>query len=715
MANELLPSAVLLPVVALSFACDAGPALSTLEAERTLAAHTAKASDAELLKLREAELEKGFDIAAPAAGTVFRPVERIPRKIFGEVGAFPLQEPDLTALVFPSENREERAALLEGMVFFTTIHKAEAGAGVVANQQYCLGCHMNSPELSAFPDLVTAVSQVSRAARSSPTNFNFTAFDSSTGGGRPADHDDAITNTGKTAAFTLFGDYNPMTNVFDPLESLGGFVQHTRPSLDACVPEPIPSLEEDELLAGTPNDEGVYPSGFRRAVGERAAPPYIGRGLMEAIPNVDILAAEDPDDKQCPESSLGYPAADGCTGDCISGQHNEIPAGSGTFASGLGRFGLRANGVEILQFVIGGLQGELGLTSAINDREPVHPPINLDRPGCNDPVAGNETPLSTPFSERNFLRHTAPPEFGDALLSLLDSEDPTRPRAAASEEGMVQRGAALFGVDLQAFANRMVDGRMPADGDGLDEHAINQADRKLDCVSCHTPVHRTGKSPADVGARHLSYVWAPIFSDLLLHEGPWVDAERFAPLPREPWLVTRKTQQRAEKSFDIPRNLADDVFTNAQGSARGREFRTPPLMALGRIGPPFLHDARVYLSENTVNSAPASTVTSHSEATNTPLVVRSLDDALRAAIELHDLPAPDDHRTPQREGAGCPVPATGHIGDVDYGTQPSSVMCPKYNSPISKAHRSEARVPTARFRALTLEDQNALIAFLKQL
>jgi hypothetical protein len=667
------------------------------------------------LNVRKAELARGFEIAAPAPGTALRPVERVPRAMFGEVGAFPLQAPDLAALVYPSENKEERAALLEGMVFFTTIHKADVGAGVVANQQYCLGCHMNSPELSAFPDLVTAVSQVSRAARSSPTNFNFTAFDPTTGGGRAADHEDAITNTGKTAAFTLFGDYNPVTNKFDALASLGGFVQHTRPSLDACVPEPIPSIEEDELLVGEPNSEGVYPSGFRRAVAERAAPPYIGRGLMEAIPNVDILAAEDPEDTHCPDSSLGYPAADGCKGDCITGVHNEIPEGTGTFASGLGRFGLRANGAEILQFVVGGLQGELGLTSAINAEEPTHPPINLDRPGCNDPVAGLETPLSTPFSERNFLRNTAPPEFGETLVSLLHSDDPLRPRAAASAEGMVQRGAALFGVDLQAFANRMVDGRMPTDGDGLDEHAIDQSDRKLDCVSCHTPVQRTGKSPADVGARHLSYVWAPIFSDLLLHEGPWVDAERFAQLPREPWLVTRKTEQRARKSFDIPRNLADDTFTNAQGSAKGREFRTPPLMALGRIGPPFLHDARVYLSENTVNSAPASTVTTHSEATNTPLVLRSLDDALRAAIELHDLPAPDDHLTPQTEGAGCPVPATGHIGAVDYGTQPSSVMCPGYNTNHSHTHRSEARVPTARFRALTLEDQNALIAFLKQL
>src|SRR5690349_24246201 len=44
----------------------------------------------------------------------------------------------------------------------------------------------------------------------------------------------------------------------------------------------------------------------------------------------------------------------------------------------------------------------------------------------------------------------------------------------------------------------------------------------------------------------------------------------------------------------------------------------------------------------------------YATTTNGPLVVRTVDDALRAAIELHDLPAPDDANTPA--GGGCPVP-----------------------------------------------------------
>src|SRR5207244_13615747 len=124
-------------------------------------------------------------------------------------------------------------------------------------------------------------------------------------------------------------------------------------------------------------------TGFRRSVGERAGPPYIGRGLIEAVPTADILANADPNDTQGHNSSLGnFAASMGCTSDCISGKANMIPRtlavhtdanGNLTsvtgFVSGVGRFGLRANGVELLQFIIGGLQGDVGLTRLIDGNE----------------------------------------------------------------------------------------------------------------------------------------------------------------------------------------------------------------------------------------------------------------------------------------------------------------------------------------------------------
>jgi len=484
---------------------------------------------------------------------------------------------------------------------------------------------------------------------------------------------------------------------------------------------------------------GLFPSGFYRSVGERAGPPYIGRGLMEAVPTQDILANADPHDEHGSHSSLGnYPDL-GCKKDCVAGKANIIPrtlavhkdangnlsAVTG-FVGGVGRFGLRANGVEILQFAIGGLEGELSFTSLINGQEisfptlfpstgPTSEPLECQNGRSNSP----EIHLSEPFSVRNFIRNTAPPEFGTTLSELLSLKDPTKPILGKSLKAKVQRGAQLFGIDLLAFADRMVPGRMPAGGDGLDPHAINQADRKLDCVGCHTPIHRTGQSPANVGAEHLSFVWAPIFSDLLLHKMPVIDAERWllptvagAQRPRDPVVISRENKDGLFNTYDLVRNFADDAFSNQKASAEGPEFRTAPLMGLGRIGPPFMHDARVYLSQLTVDTTPAGTVTTNRRVTNAPLVVRSVDDAILAAIEVHDLPAPDDDKTPSTAGAGCPVPPSTN---VSYGPSPQDVICPPYSTTRSQTNRSDSRLSIRRFRALSSEDQQAVIEFLKQL
>ena len=729
-----------------------------------------------------------FDIAVPPPGTELRPVQRVPRDKFGIVGPFPLTPQDLDALVYPDATPSERQAMLKGMGFFTTAHTAAEGLGPMDNQPFCLGCHMSSADAIASPGMVSAtscvpgstcVSLVSRAARSTPTNVKFTSLDPATGGGRPAgtlladghpnpnDNLDAANGPGRTAAFTTFGDFNPnhadvATNptgigFFDPLDgtatnivtglksqAFGGFVQHTRPAGPDCVPKPIAPVATDANLQGSPDPVTGLDSitGFRRTVGERAGPPYIGRGLMEAVPTADILATADPNDARGHNSSLGnFAQSMGCTTDCVAGKANMIPRtlvdhtdanGNLTsvtgFVGGVGRFGLRANGVEILQFVIGGLQGELGLTSLINPAEinfPILFPISgptLEPATCRSAVSTSpEVHLSTPFSERHFIRNTAPPEFGDTLLSLLESGNPASHRSTQSKKGKVQRGAQLFGIDLVAFANRMVPGRMPDNGDGRDPSAINQADRRLNCVGCHTPIQRTGQSPASVGAEHLSFVWAPIFSDLLLHKMGFIDAERISVRPRDPLIIARQSASSEEdgrvfNSFDLSRSLADDSFSNLKASADGREFRTAPLMGLGRMGPPFLHDARVYLSTLTVDSTPASTVTTNQKVTNAPLVVRTVDDAIRAAIELHDLPAHDNENTPDDvAGAGCPVPPQGASSNVSYGPSPQDVICPRYDSATSKSNRSDSREVIRRFRALSPEDQQAVIEFLKQL
>lgn len=671
-------------------------------------------------------------VVAPTNPAKLHPVERVPRDRFGRVGSFPLQEGDLRSLVFPSVTEVEKAALLEGLEFFTTPHTASEGLGPFANQRFCQGCHLNSADSirndrdgdrgdkdRGRDGLVTTPSIASRASRSTPTNFSFTSFDPSTGGGRAPDHDDAISNTGETAAFTLFGDFSPSMAKFLSFFSTGG-VQRVRPSLDACLPDRLPLDSEDPNLAGGVDPVTFLSSlGFRRTTGERAAPPYIGRGLIEAVPDADILANEAVEHNPI-NTSLDHGAEFPECGitDCLNGRHNQNTSNQ-AFVGGhtdirVGRLGLRAAGPTLMQFMIGGSQGELGFTSPLFPTEPTSA-TNLNRPGCAITVTEPNLPLSTPVSLRSLLRMMAPPEFGETLLHVLHKEHPDRHLPGGSHEEMVQRGAELFGIDLVAFANRMIPGRMPAGGDGRDEHAINQADRKLNCAGCHLPVVTTGELPAEVGPEHLNDAWVPLFSDLLIHPMPVIGAEEIAPTQRLPVVVQRADEQgNIFNTFDLVRGMADDTLPN-QGVATGREWRTPPLMGLGRIGPPFFHDGRIYLSDESVSNTPAGTVYSDRDSTNNPLVVRTLRDAIRAAIELHDLPAPFNSPN-QSNGVGgsCPVPPGDSVGEVVYQNGAADI-CPPYESTTSQQNRGDARKVLSRWRRLSEEDQIAVIEFLKQL
>jgi hypothetical protein len=212
-------------------------------------------------------------------------------------------------------------------------------------------------------------------------------------------------------------------------------------------------------------------------------------------------------------------------------------------------------------------------------------------------------------------------------------------------------------------------------GTGVDAERGIAADRKLNCVGCHFPIATTGTSPSRVGARHLSNKYFPIFSDLVLHDMGQIRQGRNDAVPPRP-------------SQELNRNLADFALPG-QGSASGKEWRTPPLMGIGRVGPPFLHDARVYLNP----ARPARTVATDSERTNYPLVVTDLDTALNAAIELHDLPDP---------APGCP-----QAGAVPNDT------CPAIGE--TGGFRSEARLSMQKWRRLSPRQQLQVILFLKAL
>jgi hypothetical protein len=275
---------------------------------------------------------------------------------------------------------------------------------------------------------------------------------------------------------------------------------------------------------------------------------------------------------------------------------------------------------------------------------------------------------------RTLIRLLAPPEFAPELLEAV----PSTPLAAD-----IQEGARLFGVDLEAFRSRMIPGMVPTSfGDPDADHGI-AADRKLNCVGCHIPIMRTGESAAKVGGELLSNRWAPLFSDLLIHDMgrfPFLRPELLRPMPFP----------------GISRNLADFALPD-QGRAEGSEWRTPPLMGIGKIGAPFLHDGRVFLNV----SRPAETVVSYAGVTNARLVITDLEAALLAAIELHDLPAPPGNANGEPSEASCPRPP---FGMLQYD------IC-RRDSP----NRSEARNTIEKWRSLCREDQLRVVRFLESL
>lgn len=84
-------------------------------------------------------------------------------------------------------------------------------------------------------------------------------------------------------------------------------------------------------------------------VSPRVAPAMIGLGLLESIPEAELLAREDPDDRD---------------GDGISGRANrvwDVEAG----ALAVGRFGWKAGQPTVRQQTAGAFNGDMGLTTAL--------------------------------------------------------------------------------------------------------------------------------------------------------------------------------------------------------------------------------------------------------------------------------------------------------------------------------------------------------------
>ncbi len=140
----------------------------------------------------------------------------------------------------------------------------------------------------------------------------------------------------------------------------------------------------------------------------RIAPSVFGVGLLEAIPEADILAQADPDDAD---------------GDGISGKANMVwDAENGRVA--LGRFGWKANVPSVLQQVAGAFLGDIGITSTIFPDENC-PPAQAD---CSAAPNGGAPELPRDrLDKTTFYNRTL------AVPAMRDVDDP-----------QVARGAELF-------------------------------------------------------------------------------------------------------------------------------------------------------------------------------------------------------------------------------------------------------------------------------
>ena len=208
---------------------------------------------------------------------------------------------------------------------------------------------------------------------------------------------------------------------------------------------------QDRAIAGAlaePMPHGV-------PISLRLPPPVFGVGLIEAIPDAEILSRADPDDTN---------------GDGISGRPNWVTPPAwipGTEPGGgeqprIGRFGRKAQTTSILQQTVEAYLQDMGITTdflALENRNPMagHPH------DAADVVPDPEVPAGTVFAVVNYLRLLAPPA-------------PGAPNASRDE------GGTLF--------------------------------NSIGCTGCHVAVLQTGTAVTPA----LANKPVALYSDLLLHD-----------------------------------------------------------------------------------------------------------------------------------------------------------------------------------------------------
>lgn len=191
-------------------------------------------------------------------------------------------------------------------------------------------------------------------------------------------------------------------------------------------------------------DLGYGPLDSRTLLSPRVTPQMIGLGLLEAIPEADIRALADPEDRD---------------GDGISGRPNEVwSVEAGRLA--LGRFGWKAGQPTILQQTAEAFAGDIGIGSWLSPR------------AAGDCTSAQTQCLGAPHG----AGARGEEEISRKLLDLV----------------------AFYARNLAVPARRGLDNPAVAAG-RVTFHAIG-------CATCHVPSHRTGSDSPDVHLRN-QVIW----------------------------------------------------------------------------------------------------------------------------------------------------------------------------------------------------------------
>lgn len=189
-------------------------------------------------------------------------------------------------------------------------------------------------------------------------------------------------------------------------------------------------------------------------ISPRVAPPMIGLGLLEAVPEEQILANADPDDEN---------------GDGISGKPNRVWSREHEKVM-LGRFGWKAGVPTIAQQAAEAFAGDIGISTTMvpfgsGDCTKKQPEC-LNAPSGNSPKYQNV-------------------EVGDELFDLVTfySQNLAVPKRRQPDDPEVLKGKALF--------------------------------YETGCVKCHQPKFITGEVPDQP---HLSNELIYPYTDMLLHD-----------------------------------------------------------------------------------------------------------------------------------------------------------------------------------------------------